>query len=220
MNKEIDYVELTNPYRNNAIRALQEMVKIDSVYNEASVSPLTPYGVGVEEALKYIGRLARLYGFDVDYCDNRATEITFGKGEKLISIFAHADVVPTGSNWKHPPFGAVVDKGKMYGRGTSDDKGPLIAAFYAIKALKDNDLINNYRVRLVVGGDEERGSSCLHYYFHQLKKEAPTYGFTPDASFPVVYGEKGISNFKAKMNITLPGIDKLYGGEAVNSVID
>lgn len=220
MQNEIDYVELTNPYRSDAVRALQEMIKINSIYDEGSISTDAPYGQGVEKALKYIGRLARLYGFDVDYCDNRATEITFGKGEKLISVFAHADVVPTGNGWKHPPFAAIIDKGRMYGRGTSDDKGPLMAAFYAIKALKDNDLINNYRVRLVVGGDEERGSSCLHYYFHNLKKEAPTYGFTPDASFPVVYGEKGISNFKAKMNIVLPGIVKLNGGEAVNSVID
>ena len=220
MTPEIDYLELTNPYRFNASRTLQEMVRINSVYDEQSISAMTPYGAGVEKALKFIGRLARQYGFDVDYCDNRVTEMTFGKGERLISIFAHADVVPVGNNWKHTPFGAVIEKGRMFGRGTSDDKGPLIAAFYAIKALKDNDLIHNYRVRLVVGGDEERGSSCLKYYFQQLKKEAPTYGFTPDASFPVVYGEKGISNFKSKMNIVLPGIIKISGGEAVNSVID
>ncbi|NMV82601.1 MAG: M20 family metallopeptidase [Erysipelotrichia bacterium] len=220
MKQDLDYIELTNPYRKNAIRALQEMIKINSVYDEKTISNLSPYGSGVDQALKYIGRLARQFGFEVDYCDNRLTEMTFGKGEKLISVFAHADIVPIGNNWKHKPLDGEIEKGKMYGRGTSDDKGPLIAAFYAIKALKDNDLINNYRVRLVVGGDEERGSSCLKYYFSQLKKEHPTYGFTPDASFPVVYGEKGISNFKAKLNIVLPSIMKISGGEAVNSVID
>jgi len=220
MKQDLDYIELTYPYRKNAIRALQELIKINSVYDEKTISTISPYGSGVDQALKYIGRLARQFGFEVDYCDNRLTEMTFGKGEKLISVFAHADVVPVGSGWKHKPFGGEIEKGKMYGRGTSDDKGPLIAAFYAIKALKDNNLINNYRVRLVVGGDEERGSSCLKYYFSSLKKEHPTYGFTPDASFPVVYGEKGITNFKAKLNIVLPNIMKISGGEAVNSVID
>jgi len=218
--KEIDYIELTNPYHANAIRALQELVRINSVYDEKSSSEATPYGTGVDRALKYIGRLARQFGFEVDYCDNRATEMTFGKGEKLISIFAHGDVVPVGSGWKHEPFGAQIEKGRMFGRGTSDDKGPLIAAFYAVKALKDNNLIDGYRVRIVVGGDEERGSSCLRYYFKELKKEHPTYGFTPDANFPVIYGEKGISNFCSRMNLVLPGIMKISGGEAVNSVID
>ncbi|MFA5481014.1 MAG: Sapep family Mn(2+)-dependent dipeptidase [Bacilli bacterium] len=218
--KETDYVELTRPYYENATRALQEMVRINSVYDEKSASQEKPYGQGVYDALRYIAHLGRQFGFEVDYCDNRVTELTFGKGERLVSVFAHADVVPIGNDWKHAPLGAEIDKGKMYGRGTSDDKGPLIASFYAIKALKDSNLITNYRVRLVVGGDEERGSSCLAYYFHNLKKEAPTYGFTPDATFPVVYGEKGISNFRSHLNIVLPGVIKISGGEATNSVID
>jgi len=216
----IEFAELTSPYRANATRALQELVRIDSVYDEKTISPATPYGAGVEKALKYVGRLARQFGFDVDYCDNRLVEISYGKGDNLIAVFAHADVVPTGLGWKHQPFDADIEKGRMYGRGTSDDKGPLIAAFYAIKALKDNELIKNYRVRLIIGGDEERGSSCLKYYFHNLKKEAPTYGFTPDATFPLVYGEKGISNFRSRLNIVLPGIISISGGQVVNSVID
>ncbi|MFA5421220.1 MAG: Sapep family Mn(2+)-dependent dipeptidase [Bacilli bacterium] len=220
MKTSLDFVDLTTPYRANASRALQELVRINSVYDEKSITASTPYGAGVEKALKYVGRLARQFGFEVDYCDNRVTEMTYGKGEQLVSIFAHVDVVPVGSDWKHTPFAAEIEKGKMFGRGTSDDKGPLIAAFYAIKALKDNELIKDYRVRLVVGGDEERGSSCLRYYFEKLKRESPTFGFTPDAVFPVVYGEKGISNFKSKLNIVLPGIMKINGGEAVNSVID
>ncbi|MFA7019932.1 MAG: Sapep family Mn(2+)-dependent dipeptidase [Bacilli bacterium] len=220
MKQDIDYFDMISPYRANAIRALQELIRINSVYDEKTITETAPYGIGVEKALKYIGMLARQYGFTVDYCDHRVTEMTYGKGEKLISIFAHADIVPIGSGWKHEAFGATIDKGKIYGRGTSDDKGPLIAAFYAIKALKDNELISNYRVRLVVGGDEERGSSCLRYYFKDLKKEHPTYGFTPDANFPVIYGEKGISNFRSKINLVLPGILKISGGEAVNSVID
>ena len=136
-----------------------------------------------------------------------------------IGIFAHADVVPATGDWVSPPFEPVRD-GKLYGRGTSDDKGPAIAAYYAIKALHDNNLINGYSIRLVIGGDEERGSSCMHFYFNTYKAKAPDYGFTPDAEFPLIYGEKGIINFKMSKKIDLSPIIAFKGGEASNSVID
>ena len=108
----------------------------------------------------------------------------------------------------------------MYGRGTSDDKGPGIASYYALKALKDNGLIKNYRVRLVFGGDEERGSSCLEYYFNTLKKEQPTHGFTPDGDFPLIYGEKGITNYKVEGKVFLGPVCEIDAGVVSNSVID
>ncbi|MDY0345773.1 MAG: hypothetical protein RBR44_04385, partial [Bacilli bacterium] len=97
MKQDIDYFDMISPYRANAIRALQELIRINSVYDEKTITETAPYGIGVEKALKYIGMLARQYGFTVDYCDHRVTEMTYGKGEKLISIFAHADIVPIGS---------------------------------------------------------------------------------------------------------------------------
>jgi succinyl-diaminopimelate desuccinylase len=109
----------------------------------------------------------------------------------------------------------------MYGRGTSDDKGPLIAALYACKLLKDNGLVDNYRIRLVAGGDEERGSSCLRYYFHDLKKPASDYGFTPDADFPLIYAEKGmVGDTFAKRKIDLSPIIAMDGGVVRNAVCD
>ena len=217
---KIDFTKIVKPYYKNAVIALEELIKINSVYDQATISTSAPYGKGVKKALNYIAELGELFGFEVDRCDNYLSELTFGKGDKLISVFAHADVVPSGHGWEQDPFIPFYKKGCLYGRGATDDKGPLMAAFYAIKALKDNNLINNYRVRLVVGGDEERGSSCLKYYFEQLKKEQPTFGFTPDATFPLVYGEKGITNFISEKNINLPEIVSLKEGLAFNSVFD
>ncbi|MCQ3034830.1 MAG: Sapep family Mn(2+)-dependent dipeptidase [Bacilli bacterium] len=200
--------------------ALQDFVRIDSVYDETTKSDTMPFGQGVHNALQYIGRLAERFGFDVDYCDGYCTEISYGSGDTLVGIFAHADVVPVTGDWKYEKFGGQIEGNRIYGRGTSDDKGPLMAAFYAMKALKDHNKLEGYRVRLVVGGDEERGSSCLEHYFNVLKKEYPTYGFTPDAEFPLIYGEKGITNLHLNVPFTIPQVKSIKGGVVLNAVCD
>ena len=199
---------------------LKRVILITSVYDEKTKTKDMPFGKDVNDALTFMARLGERYGYDVDTCDGYATEITIGEGEKLISIFAHADVVPAPGERKYGPFNPVVENNNLYGRGTSDDKGPLIAAFYAAKALYDNSLIKNTRIRFVVGGDEERGSSCLHHYFEVLKKEEPTYGFTPDSDFPLIYGEKGITDFHVRKKIVIPNVKSIKGGVVTNAVCD
>lgn len=218
----MNFKKLVKPYFKSEMQSLGELVSINSIYDETTVSEKTPYGKGVNDALNYMADLGKLYGFDVDMCDGRGVELSYGDNGPLISIFAHLDVVPVSNDWKHPPFAlSYDDKEKMlYGRGVADDKGPAIAAFYAVKALKDNDLLNNVRIKLFYGGDEERGSSCLHYYFNVLKKEAPKYGFTPDSAFPLIYGEKGITTFKLHKDISLGDIVKIECGTVSNIVPD
>jgi len=216
----MSYSSMMKKYKMETRVALQDFVRVDSVYDESTVSELMPFGQGVYNALQHIGRLAERFGFNVDYCDGYCTEISFGEGDNLIGIFAHADVVPVTGEWKHEKFGGEIDGNRIYGRGTSDDKGPLMAAFYAMKALKDNNKIQGYRVRLVVGGDEERGSRCLEHYFNVLKKEYPTYGFTPDADFPLIYGEKGITNLHLDIPFTIPQVKSIKGGIVLNAVCD
>ncbi len=199
--------------------ALKRFLIIPSVY-EKSDDKTKPFGKNVDDALKFVGELGERYGFDVDYCDGYATELTIGEGDKLIGIFAHADVVPATGKWTNDPFTPIIKKNKLYARGSSDDKGPLIAAFFAVKALRDNGLLRDYRVRIVVGGDEERGSKCLIHYFDDLKKESPTYGFTPDSDFPLIYGEKGITDFYTSLDVNLGKIKSIKGGVATNATCD
>lgn len=216
---ENQFKDLFKKYKNEAIENLVEWIKINSIYDETTVTDEKPFGEGVAKALDYIANLAEKNGFNVDRCDNYCTEISYGEGD-LIAIYAHADVVPVSEGWEEEPFGAVIKDGKIYGRGTSDDKGPAMAAFYALKALKENNLINGYRVSLVIGGNEERGSKCLEHYFEVLKKPYPKYGFTPDGEFPLIYGEKGIANYKVNKQIKLPKVKSINAGLASNSVID
>ena len=209
---------ISKKYYEEALDKLISFLKINSIYDEKTISEDAPFGKGVKEALDYIASLALENGFNVDYCDHYCTEISYGEG-KLLDIYAHADVVPVSADWVHSPFEPVIENGKLYARGSSDDKGPAIAAFYALKMLKDLDLIKGYKVRLVIGGNEERGSACLEHYFHSLHKEYPSYGFTPDGDFPLIYGEKGIFTYIAKYDIGDRSIPNFEFGEATNIVL-
>lgn len=220
MSKKTEYDKLVEKYQKDLLKSLNEFVAINSVYDEKTVDEKNPYGKGVSAALKYIGELAKKDDFIVNNYDNRVVEILVGEGDKNIAILAHADVVPEGTGWENEPFKVTEKKGVLYGRGVADDKGPLLASYYALKALRDNKMLGNYQVRFLVGGDEERGSSCMDYYFHTLKKPQPTLGFSPDSDFPLIFAEKGIINFESKHKLNIPGLISIKGGVASNSVIE
>ena len=214
-----DIHQLSENYFEDAISALKGWIQIDSVYDADTVSEKKPFGAGVAAALEYIASIAEKDGFSVDRCEGYCTEISFGEGP-LIAIYAHADVVPVSGKWKFPPFSATIENDIMYGRGTSDDKGPAMAAYYALKLLRDHGLIDGYRATLVIGGNEESGSRCLEHYFGKLKKPYPSYGFTPDGDFPLIYGEKAIATYAVQLNRPVDTLISLSGGVVINSVID
>lgn len=221
-----NYKKLAKGYEAKALEALQILISKKSVYDSSSVGEGAPFGKGVKSALDFLTKLGKDYGFRVDTCDGYATEITFGEEGPIVGIYAHADVVPASGVWttKDPFKPTIVGEGKeakLIGRGTSDDKGPLVAAFYAMKLLKDNGLIKGYRVRLVAGGDEERGSGCLKYYFGKLKKPHCDLGFTPDADFPLIYAEKGmVKKATLTKKADLSPVIAMDGGVVSNAVCD
>ena len=214
------YQELVKPYQAELMQSLKEFVAIDSVYDESTVDAQNPFGKGVSKALQYIENLARKDGFIVTNYDNKIVEILTNNEEKNISILAHADVVPVGTGWPQDPFTVIEKDGTVYGRGVADDKGPLLSAYYGLKALRDNKLLGNYQVRFLVGGNEESGSLCMEHYFHTLKKKQPTLGFSPDSAYPLTYAEKGIIGFAVRKQINFPELISLKGGVASNSVIE
>ena len=217
----LDFKNLVKDYYKDALDLLLKDCSINSIYDESTITKEHPYGEGVAKCFELLKEVALKDGFKVDMCDGHCLEIECGEGDKLIYIFAHQDVVPVaGQDWDNDPFTPVIKDERIYARGTSDDKGPGIASYFALKALKDAGLIKNFRVRLVFGGDEERGSSCLEYYFHTLKKEDPTYGFTPDGDFPLIYGEKGITNYWYEGHKEFEDIVYIKAGTVLNTVID
>lgn len=202
--------------KDELIKSLQELIKIPSVHSESD-NASEPFGKNAAKALEYTLNLGQKLGFKVKNVDGYCGYIEFGEGPDLIGIVGHLDVVPEGENWTHPPFEAHIDDNKVYGRGAIDDKGPVIASLYAMKAVVDycfeNNISINKRVRLILGLNEERSWKCINYY--KEHEEIPSIGFSPDADFPCIYAEKGLlspflimdySNFKNK-DIVLSDID-------------
>ena len=175
------------------IESLSSLLQIDSVKTEKLDDK--PFGEGVFRALDYSLNLAKEMGFETYNYSNYIGEVVWGKGES-IAILCHLDVVPVGdeTKWKHPPFSATLDNGEIYARGALDDKGPFIATLYALKRLKDEGFLPNKEIRLILGCDEESGWGCIKHY--KTIRDLPETGFSPDASFPVIYAEKGILHAK------------------------
>lgn len=149
-----------------------------------------PYGEEVGRALTLGLSLAEKYGFSINNYDNYVGTVDLNEGPKQLDILAHLDVVPAGEGWTvTQPFEPIEKDGKLYGRGTADDKGPAVAALYAMRCVKETGLPVSRNVRLILGTDEECGSSDIAHYY-DVEEEAPM-TFSPDGSFPVVNIEKG-----------------------------
>ncbi|RHW33251.1 dipeptidase PepV [Lysinibacillus yapensis] len=197
----MDWIKLAESRKEELISELQQLIRIESVLDEATSTNDAPFGEGPLKALEYMLSLGEQQGFDCKNIDSYAGHIEMGAGEELLGILCHVDVVPAGDAWMHPPFEGEIVDGKLYGRGAIDDKGPTMAAWLAMKMVKDAGIELNKRVRMIIGTDEETGFRCVEHYFE--KEEMPTIGFAPDADFPLINAEKGIAilNFTQKGNV-------------------
>ena len=221
MKKTSYYDDLTKSYEQDLFENIKKFVAIPSVYSDETKDKNNPFGVEVSKALQFIAEVAKKDGFKVTNYDNMVVEIIAGdETKKNVTIMAHADVVPVGAGWDQDPFEVVEKKGVLYGRGVADDKGPLLSCYYGMKALRDNNLIDGYHVRFLVGGNEESGSLGMIHYFEELKKYQPDLGFSPDSAYPLTYGEKGIIGFKAAQKVNFPQVFSIDGGVAHNAVIE
>lgn len=218
---ETKWKELVKPYYEEAFETLKKYISINSVLDLTTKTKEKPFGKGVDEALQFVAELGKKMGFSVSRCDNYVTELTYGEGEKILDIYAHSDVVPVKEeNWSGNPFSLrLVEDNIMYGRGTSDDKGPGLACLFAVKALMDNNMLGGYKLRFLFGGNEENDSLCLKHYFEEMKKEYPTLGFSPDADYPLIYAEKSIYAYDADYDISIPEIECFSLGAALNIVL-
>lgn len=175
------------------IKDAQELLKIKSVLDEENATPEAPLGEGVKEALEFLLQLGEKDGFTAKNVGNLAGHLEFGQGDEIVGILCHVDVVPEGDGWTSDPFSAEIRDGKIFARGAIDDKGPTMAAYYAMKIVKELGLPLNKRVRMIIGTDEESNWRCVDHYFKH--EEMPAMGFAPDADFPIIYAEKGIADY-------------------------
>lgn len=180
-------------YENQMIDDLKGLLSIESVRDDSKASEDAPVGPGPRQALDYMYELAERDGFSTHDVDHIAGRIEAGQGEDVLGILCHVDVVPAGDGWDSDPFDPVVTDDAIIARGTLDDKGPTIAAYYAVKILNDMNVDWKKRIHMIIGTDEESDWKCTDRYFQT--EEMPTLGFAPDAEFPAIHGEKGITTF-------------------------
>lgn len=204
--------------KDELIRDTQELLKIPSVLTEYDENSPTPFGEAIHEAFEFMLDLGQKDGFTVKNVDNHAGHLEIGEGEEILGILCHLDVVPTGANWRYDPFSATIEDGKIYARGALDDKGPTMAAYYAVKLLKNLGIPFHKRVRIILGLDEESGWRCVNRYFE--KEAMPDIGFAPDANFPLIYGEKGILTTQFKGHVQTNRLYTFTFGERSNVVPD
>ncbi|MFE8698225.1 dipeptidase PepV [Cytobacillus sp. FJAT-53684] len=189
----IDWQKEVEQRKDALIEDAKKLLQIKSVLDEENATKDAPLGEGVKEALDFMLQLGEKDGFTPKNVGNLAGHLEFGQGEEIVGVLCHVDVVPEGDGWSSDPYGAEIRDGKIYARGAIDDKGPTMAAYYAMKIVKELGLPLNKRVRMIIGTDEESDWRCVDHYFEH--EEMPAMGFAPDADFPIIYAEKGIADF-------------------------
>jgi succinyl-diaminopimelate desuccinylase len=222
---QIDWFMEASKRKDEMLEELKKFLSIESVLDETTGKDGAPFGEKIAEALNFMLKLGEKDGFRTRNVDGYAGHIELGEGESLIGVLSHVDVVPAGDGWTSPPFAPEIRDGRLYARGAIDDKGPTMAAYFALKIIKELGLPLSKRVRLILGTDEESRWRCMAYYFE--REEMPAMGFTPDADFPIITAEKGL------MDIMVVGLNEetdaeegawtiaeLEAGQRVNMVPD
>ena len=219
----IDFKQEVLNHKEDLLKDLFELLSVRSILG-TDITEETPFGSGPREALDLILSFGERDGYKTKLVENKAGHIEVGQGEELFGILGHVDVVPVvEADWTSHPFKPEIRDGKIFARGSLDDKGPTMAAYYAVKLLDKLGVKWNKRVRVIIGSDEETGFRCVEAYFKH--EEQPASGFTPDAMFPLVYAEKARATFDHKLKFVIEDgnynykLVKFNGGQVLNMVI-
>ena len=219
----IDFKKEVLNHKEDLLKDLFELLSVRSILG-TDITEETPFGSGPREALDLILSFGKRDGYKTKLVENKAGHIEVGQGEELFGILGHVDVVPVvEADWTSHPFKPEIRDGKIFARGSLDDKGPTMAAYYAVKLLDKLGVKWNKRVRVIIGSDEETGFRCVEAYFKH--EEQPASGFTPDAMFPLVYAEKARATFDHKLKFVIEDgnynykLVKFNGGQVLNMVI-
>lgn len=187
--QSIDWKKEVENRKDDLLEDLKALLRINSVKDAENATEEAPVGQGPLDALNAFMAIAEKDGFKTETFGNLAGHIEYSDGNETLGILAHVDVVPVDDGWETDPFDPVIKDNRIYARGSSDDKGPAIAAYYGLKIIKELGLPLSKRIRYIVGTDEESDWIGMDHYFSV--NEEPDFGFSPDANFPIINGEKG-----------------------------
>ncbi len=208
--KLFKYIDEMTP---EMVKTLGELISFPSVRGEPAEG--APFGKAARECLDRALEICKSFGLVTENVDGYAGSASLGE-DPVLGILAHLDVVAAGGGWTKDPFKAEGEGGRLFGRGAMDDKGPAVSVMYALKALKELKVPLKRGVRLIMGTDEECGSSDIAYY--RKKRELPQWLFTPDASYPLINIEKGHIGARFGAECRSEKLLALHGGITLNAV--
>lgn len=202
-------------YQDQIIGDLKELVAIPSVAKASESGP--PFGEQSAKALRWILNRAEELGLAAVNVGDYAGHAEYGSGETVAAVVTHVDVVPGGEGWTGEPYVLEERDGRLYGRGTADDKGAAVVALYCLKALKDEGVTGCRKIRAIFGAGEEIASDDLKRYFQQ--EALPELAFTPDAEYGICNREKGILHVELSAPAVCDGPLKAFSGGTVRNAV-
>ncbi|GAA6064176.1 hypothetical protein JCM10212_003057 [Sporobolomyces blumeae] len=213
------------------VARLKEAVEIPSVSGDASYRPhVHKMGAWLKSELENLGAEVRAVPLGKHNLDGQEVELppvllgTYGKDpkKKNILIYGHYDVQPAlmSDGWKHEPFTLTDDKetGRLYGRGSSDDKGPILGWLNVIEAHKATNTELPVNLVMCFEGMEESGSEGLEElvvdeakkFFKDVDAVCISDNYWLGTESPcLTYGLRGLAYFS--VNISGPAAD-LHSG--------
>lgn len=197
------------------------MIKIRSDRGEVKEGMF--FGEGFVKVLNVVLELVLNMGFKIKNYDNYVGVIDLNDNEKVLDILVYLDVVLVSDDWKVIKlFELIIKDGKLYGRGSSDDKGLVIVVLYVLKVVRDLNILISKNVCFILGIDEECGSGDIEYYY-KIEKEVFMI-FLLDVEYLVINIEKGClsSIFESKFSedVSFLRILLMKSGMKVNVVLD
>ena len=209
------------PYENDLIPFLQDLVRIPSVNGR---NPEQACAERIIAEAHKLGLSGQLVAKEVTRPN---ALVSWGHGDKGFAIIGHIDTVAEGDQaaWSHPPFAATIENGKLFGRGSSDNKAGIAIGLYTLALMRDQGKLDPNEVRLITAGvvDEEAGACSDLGVRHLLDQghlpvQGAIYAYASDI---VCIGHRGLLRVEltAHGKATHTGLDDWSrGDDGVNAV--
>lgn len=126
----VNWLQEVEQRKEQLFQDLFRLLKVPSIREDDKATPEAPVGPGPKAALEEFIKMAQEDGFETKQFGPWAGRLEIGSGDQLVGILGHVDVVPVGTGWDTDPFEPVIKDGRIYARGSSDDKGPTVAAYF------------------------------------------------------------------------------------------
>ena len=157
-------------HEKNTVEILSELVAIESISSDQN------HQEDVMKSAQYVEKLFLELGLETKIATSGNSrpavlaQTAIDPKKKTVLLYAHHDVQPVGDidKWKTEPFTPEIIDGRLYGRGSGDNKAGVVTHYEVVKALKDNLPVN---IKVFIEGEEEIGSPCMAEFLDEYQDD-------------------------------------------------